>query len=181
MIHSGEIPWRLRTPDGPAKVKQFLGDRLKAAKLTKLKLGDPTERLGERVDPVNRHFQRRLLLTSRELQSSGTFSSVDGPLRISRSHLPNPKTVTSYLPEGYRPLFSCARDMDVCWVRGALRLGSIQSSCLSLNPQVPNLWEFAMGGTLFPWCLVQSDEREPSTRLIEGPVRPQEPRMMSTR
>ena len=35
------LTWDLRTFDGPTKIKQFLDDRLKAVKLTNLKLGDP--------------------------------------------------------------------------------------------------------------------------------------------
>ena len=36
------LTWDLRTFDGPTKIRRFLGDRLKASKLTNLKLGDPS-------------------------------------------------------------------------------------------------------------------------------------------
>ena len=36
------LTWDLRTFDGPAKIKRFLNDRLKTAKLTNLKLGNPS-------------------------------------------------------------------------------------------------------------------------------------------
>ena len=36
------LTWDLRTFDGPAKIKRFLDDRLKATKLTNFKLGDPS-------------------------------------------------------------------------------------------------------------------------------------------
>ena len=36
------LTWNLRTFDGPTKIKRFLVDRLKAAKITNLKLGHPS-------------------------------------------------------------------------------------------------------------------------------------------
>ena len=36
------LTWDMRTFDGPRKIKRFLDDRLKAVKLTNLKLGDPS-------------------------------------------------------------------------------------------------------------------------------------------
>ena len=36
------LTWDLRTFDGPPKIKRFLDDRLKAVRLTNLKLGDPS-------------------------------------------------------------------------------------------------------------------------------------------
>ena len=36
------LTWDLRTFDGPPNIKRFLDDRLKAAKLTNLKLGHPS-------------------------------------------------------------------------------------------------------------------------------------------
>ena len=51
----------------------------------------------------------------------------------------------------------------------------------TVSPQSPTRRRRGPDGTPCPWHLVQSGEHELSTRLTEGPFRPEEPRMMSTR